>query len=296
MPGDVTQAEFDKYINAANNALSAFDLEIRSTFHQVSRLRVYSLINSTSDAVSQLATSHSPDEISYLKRLLDAMFETNNTPRQEVMAITSMQAVRLSKAPGEVSETQNGTATQGSGGQGLTMVQAEKMLVKLVDERWFEKSRTGYYSLTPRALMELRQWLLETYNDNGEDDDDDDDGPGAMKIKLCVACREIITVVSGSCSLDSAILKPRQGQRCPKRNCPCRLHDICAQGFWRTQPSRQCPICKTEWTGNNFVGEKAVVSSERNTQVKRKSGGPNGRKSAQAPEVEEELEGNEEGD
>ena len=122
------------------------------------------------------------------------MFETYNTPRHEVMAITSMQAVQLHKPPSENRrETQNGSATQGSAGQGITMTQAEKMLKTLVEEGWFEKSRKGYYSLSPRALMELRGWLIDTYNDL--DDDDDEDERRVMKIKQCYACKEIITAV-----------------------------------------------------------------------------------------------------
>lgn len=107
------------------------------------------------------------------------------------MAITSMQAVRLHKLP-----TENRRETQGSAGQGLTMMQAEKMLKTLVEEGWFEKSRKGYYSLTPRALMELRGWLIETYNDFGDEEDDDGE-ERVVKVKLCFACKEIITVVSG---------------------------------------------------------------------------------------------------
>lgn len=152
-------------------------------------------MNATEDPIIQLATSHTADEISYLKRVLDAMFETYNTFRQEVMAITSMEAVRLCKAPVEnPRETQNGSATQGSAGQHLTMVQAEKVLKALVEEGWFEKSPRGFYSLSPRALMELRGWLLDTYND--PDDAEDDDGERPMRIKRCLACKEIITVVS----------------------------------------------------------------------------------------------------
>ena len=196
LPEDVTETDFNVYISAANKAISPFDLEIRSTFHQTSKTRIFALVNSTSDPITQLATIHSADEISFLKRVLDAMFETHNTQRQEVMAITSMQAIGLSKPPNEDrGETQNGSTTQGSAGQGITMMQAEKMLKTLVEEGWFEKSRKGYYSLSPRALMELRGWLIETYNDLGEYDDDDDD-ERVLKIKLCYACREIITVVS----------------------------------------------------------------------------------------------------
>ena len=194
LPEDVTQADFNSYISAANDKISAFDLEIRSTYHQTTRQRIYSLVNSTSDPISQLATVHTADEISFLKRVLDAMFETFNTKRHEIMAINSMQAMKCAKAPGEDRrESQNG-ATQGSSGQGLTLMQAQKMLKTLVDEGWFEKSRKGFYSLSTRALMELRGWLIETYNDP----DDEDDEEQLPKIKQCIACKEIITVVSNA--------------------------------------------------------------------------------------------------
>lgn len=195
---DVTAADFHAYINAANTAISPFDLEIRSTYHQISRKCIYALVNATEDPIIQLATSHTADEISYLKRVLDAMFETYNTSRQEIMAITSMEAVRLCKAPVETPrETQNGSATQGSAGQHLTMVQAEKMLKALVEEGWFEKSPKGFYSLSPRALMELRGWLLDTYNDVEDEEDGDEERP--VRIKRCMACKEIITAVSVAC-------------------------------------------------------------------------------------------------
>ena len=125
------------------------------------------------------------------------MFETYNTSRHEVMAITSMQAMRLHKPPdNERRQTQNGTETQGSTGQGLKMAEAEKMLKTLVDEGWFEKSKKGFYSLSPRALMELRGWLIETYNDVDEDEDEDPDEERIPRIKQCAACKEIVTMVS----------------------------------------------------------------------------------------------------
>ncbi len=121
------------------------------------------------------------------------MFETYNTARHEVMAITSMQAIKLHKAPSEDGrQTQNGAETQGSGSQSLTMGQAEKLLKSLVEEGWFEKSQKGYYSLSPRALMELRGWLLETYNDVDEEDDEE---TVSKRIKQCFACKDIITTV-----------------------------------------------------------------------------------------------------
>lgn len=197
-PQDITQEDFNSYISAANSALSPLDLEIRSTFHQVTRERVYALVNTTSDALTQLATTYTADEIAYVKRLLDGMFDgPNNRGKREAMCLSSMDAVQLAKGTNR-RETQNG----GTQITGLTMREGEDMLRKLLDAGWFEKSSNSFYSLSPRALMELKGWLVETYNestDEEDDDDDDDDGENNRpvdKIKLCHACKEIITVVS----------------------------------------------------------------------------------------------------
>lgn len=196
LPNDITEVDFNQYVSTCNNAISPFDYEIRSTLSQHDRTRIFALVNTTSDAITQLATIHSADEISFLKRVLDAIFITYNKPRAEIMAVTSMQALKLHRAPaGNRAETVEGEATQGSTGQGLTMAQAERMLNSLVDQGWFERSRKGFYSLAPRALMELRGWLLETYNEPRDDDEEDEDEETVDRIKLCQACKEIVTVV-----------------------------------------------------------------------------------------------------
>lgn len=134
------------------------------------------------------------------------MFETYNTPRHEVMAITSMQAIKLHRIPAEeIAQTQNGSETQGSAGQSLTMGQAEKMMKTMVEEGWFEKSIKGFHSLSPRALMELRGWLWETYNDVDEDEEDEEEERVSKKIKQCFACKEIITMVSKAAAIASKI-------------------------------------------------------------------------------------------
>lgn len=162
---------------------------------------MYALVNTTSDAMTQLATTYSADEIAYVKRLLDAMFETHNTRRCEAMAVSGIQALQLAKVSGERRESgmpSQPTLTQGAtqqpdsqvvGGvvQSLTMSQAEMLLRQLVEEGWFGKSRKGFYSLSPRGLMELRGWLVATYNDEAE---------GIRKIKFCAACKDVITAVS----------------------------------------------------------------------------------------------------
>lgn len=191
------------YIAATNTAVSPLDLEIRSslrqtqTDEQTTPERVYALVNTTSDALTQLATIYTPDEIGFIKRLLDAMFETNNTRLAEAMVVSAMQATQLARVSvADANRRQSGTQqqqqqqTQGGAAQSLSMSQAEMILQQLVEDGWFEKSSKGFYSLSPRGLMELHGWLVATYNDDMDED------RRIAKIKFCAACRDIITVVS----------------------------------------------------------------------------------------------------
>ncbi|KAG9684566.1 DNA repair protein Nse1, partial [Aureobasidium melanogenum] len=212
-PADITEQDVSNYINVTNAAISPFDLEIRETLSQHDRTRIYALVNVSSDSITQLATTHTPDEIAFVKRCLDAMFETNNTYRSEVLAVRSTEALRLAKPP--TAQNQDAEATQGAQSQSLTMMQAQRMLQAMVDEGWFELSKKDYYTLTPRALMELRGWLVETYNDDEDE-----------RIKNCSACKAIITM----------------GERCPDLDCSGRLHQHCKRMAFRAQNNNErCP-------------------------------------------------------
>ncbi|KKZ64374.1 hypothetical protein EMCG_09631 [[Emmonsia] crescens] len=264
LPEDITQADFSNYIAIINTAISPFDLEIRSTRHQTDLTRIYALVNTTSDPLTQLATTYNANEIAFVKRVLDAMFDTHNTPRLEVMAVSSMQVAQLARVTNVAERRESAAAAAAAANgapaagvaQSLGIREADDMMKKLVEEGWFEESRKGFFTLSPRALMELRGWLVATYND--DDDNYGQGGPRIDKIKTCLACKDIITV----------------GQRCSQRQCPGRLHDICTQNFFRRQQAETCPICKSQWTGEHFVGERAIVAANRPSTTRRRSGRP----------------------
>jgi hypothetical protein len=125
------------------------------------------------------------------------------------------------------------------------MAQAESLLQTLVAEGWFECSKKKYYSLAPRALMELRGWLIETYNDEQDqeqDEENDDEETARQRVKFCAACRQIVTL----------------GQRCADLDCLGRLHDGCTGTMFRSLGNREiCPVCKKSWENHGLVGEKA---------------------------------------
>ena len=59
------------------------------------------------------------------------------------------------------------------------------------------------------------------------------------------------------------------------------------------QPNRNCPSCKAEWDGKHFVGEKAITTSEKYLQGKRRSGGSRRARQEAEQEAEQEADGNE---
>lgn len=182
---DITEDDFNSMISAANDALSPLDYLIRSTLDQQTKQRYYALINTTSDSLTQVATVHTSDEIGYIKRLLDELFDTNNTERREAMCISGKDALNLVRAGRRETQGQNQEGDSQTKFN-LTAHEAQVLLAQLVMEKWLDKSAKGFYSLSTRGLMELKTWLEDTYNDEDSE---------YKKIKACEACKEIITMV-----------------------------------------------------------------------------------------------------
>lgn len=243
----MTQPFLTSTLQTLNASLEPYDLEIRSTRSQHTKLAHYALVNKTSDLPTQLATKYSAAEIGYIRRVLDYMFDTNNTNVREVLAIKHAEASQLarvrrnrqSQATQIAEDREEGGATQASD-TGISIQEADTLLESLVQEAFFQKSQKGYYSLAPRALMELRAYLKETYNEPPSSADADD---AVVKIRDCEGCREIVT----------------HGVRCNNKECGVRWHDACANGFYRGRRGggRGCPKCGTECEGNMYVGERA---------------------------------------
>jgi hypothetical protein len=251
-------------VQAVNAKIGTFDYEIRSTRNQIDRSLTYALVNTTSDPFTQIATDFTPDEIAYIKRLLDYMFESKNSKIREVMAVKALKATQLAKAPNRSRQSE---AVTDAGGEGestqaeasvksIPMNDAEKVLSQLVLQGFFQRSKNDYFSLAPRALMELGAYLKETYNEPPREDDEDDEP--IIRIRDCEGCREIVTV----------------GLRCDNKDCAVRWHDHCASQYFRSQQSntRNCPKCKKGCEGNTFVGERAEqTGSNRRTTNGRSS-------------------------
>ncbi|KAI8936822.1 hypothetical protein NX059_006059 [Plenodomus lindquistii] len=254
--GDVTQPLLNNAVQTINAKLEQFDFEIRNTRDQQEKITIYALVNNTSDSLTQLATKFTANEIAYIRRLLDYMFETNNTSKREVMALTHTEASQLARPSrrnrhSQVNSNNNDddeAATQAAADPGISIQEADMVLSTLVQQSFFQKSRKGYFSLAPRALMELRAYLKETYNEAA---DEAEDGVERIRIHDCEGCKEIVTF----------------GVRCNRKECGVRWHDACANSFYRGKgrDGRKCPSCGTECSGDVYVGERADMVRRRNS-------------------------------
>ncbi|KAK6532250.1 hypothetical protein TWF281_006442 [Arthrobotrys megalospora] len=264
----VSEKDFRAIVHTIQNTISSFDLDVREMPDQEDGNRCYALVNSANDDIIRFATTHTPDEISYFKRLLDEMFDTSNTVYAEIMAVKSMRAISLNKNPPSERENRE-VVVEGANGEearqtiagagiGLTKQEAEDCLTRFVDEGWLERDSAGYHFLSTRALLELEGYLVETYNVEEEEEQEDGTvkrGPKKTRIKHCGYCKYIHTV----------------GQRCSDIHCEFRLHNHCTKTMFEKLPARQCGICKKEWTGEP-VGPKAGKGSGGAAGLRRAKG------------------------
>lgn len=238
-------------IQTINARLESYDFEIRHSRHQQTKETTYALVNKTSDAMTQLATHFSASEIAFVRRLLDAMFETHNTPSRETMAVKQMEASQLARPrrnrQSQAASLANEDEQTQAADAGITIAEADAVLHTLVADGFLQLSKARYYSLAPRALMELDSYLKETYNETTEHEDDEP----TIRIRDCEGCREIVTF----------------GIRCNNRECGVRWHDRCANQYYagRSADGKKCPQCKTVCGGNVYVGERADRAPQRNS-------------------------------
>ncbi|ERT02567.1 DNA repair protein Nse1 [Sporothrix schenckii 1099-18] len=315
-PEDVTFDTLRHYINQAKAALVPLDFDIRSATNERSMgsggsrgsggqssstnssssndRRVWVLVSTDKDPKSHLAVLFTPRKLAFIHRLLDALFDTYNTPRIEALCITEQQALKLSRPPRTAARPSVGGEADGAGAgagagadadgnaaaaaardKGLKHSVVLSLLASLVRQGWLAKSAQGFYALTTRALLELEPFLVDQYNEEPT-------GTTAttwQRIKYCAACRELIT----------------SGLRCATPTCTLRLHDHCEEAFWRSQAARnttttttnsnhrhrhRCPQCDAPWgkaedaNGEvegklHFIGERAITSTDVYRRKKR---------------------------
>lgn len=80
-------------------------------------------------------------------------------------------------------------------GVGLTKTAGEAALNMFIREDWLERSKTGFLGLSERGLLELREYLVEMFNDVEEVEEGSEEVRRLDKIRKCHVCSQILTKV-----------------------------------------------------------------------------------------------------
>ncbi|EJD52933.1 hypothetical protein AURDEDRAFT_96824, partial [Auricularia subglabra TFB-10046 SS5] len=156
------EGRFDSLINAVSGKLIDYDLQISSTFDDVTGRKIWMVVNVKGDELAQLATEYGPAEIAFFKLLIEEIITAPN----EAYSISSLHALKLVKQAK-------------TGNKGITRAQGEVVLSSFVANGWLTKSPRGRYALGTRARVELEQYLLSNFEDISEDQE-------------CVICTSIV--------------------------------------------------------------------------------------------------------
>ncbi|KDQ18033.1 hypothetical protein BOTBODRAFT_29347 [Botryobasidium botryosum FD-172 SS1] len=145
---EYNEAGFEDFIDKTNESLNPVGLEMRSLYDEVTGIRMWALVNTKGDEISQMATDYTPQEMAFFKQIIEQIITAPN----EAFSVSSMAALR----------TVNNLPVKST----MTKSQAEAVLGSFVARNWLVKSSRGRYSLSGRSLLELLPYLKSTYDED----------------------------------------------------------------------------------------------------------------------------------
>ncbi|CBQ68979.1 conserved hypothetical protein [Sporisorium reilianum SRZ2] len=213
------ESAYQKMFDESTHHLSILDLEIRRFRDQQTGQHVLALVNTKADALIQNATRYTPNEIAYIKKLVEEIFKA----RREAYSIAALEAVRLG---GRLRTPLTRDATQ-------------ELLRNLVDHRWLACSAEGVYTLATRALLELRNYLQTEFEEH---------------FHTCTHCKDVVTLGIG-CSYTARGCTTRYHLHCARNTIGAAVDDDDA--LYRLAGGFSCSNCMRMWKSRP-IGPRAL--------------------------------------
>ncbi|KAI9485356.1 MAG: Nse1 non-SMC component of SMC5-6 complex-domain-containing protein [Benjaminiella poitrasii] len=183
--------DYHLFISALNKELAELDYTLRISHEERDGTPYLTLVNVKQDPVTELATTFTPTEISYIRELLEKIITADN----DHFAISARSAIKL------------GPSVESR----LTSKDTQDILDCLVKDQWIAEAENGFYYLDTRAIAELQSYFREQY---GED------------IKECTICLDFITM-GERCEVDSCPV--RLHRYCADRQFSSNNNPCCPQ-------------------------------------------------------------------
>ncbi|EJU05410.1 hypothetical protein DACRYDRAFT_92739 [Dacryopinax primogenitus] len=155
---DPSTQPFQNALELVANALSPIGLEIRALVDEGTKQKMIAIVNTKGDAIAQVATEFTPNEIAYFKLIVECIMLAPS----ESFSLSSIAAIKEStNLPSKMTKTE-----------------AESTLNAFVSKGWLLRSKRGRYSLSTRSILELQNYLKSTFED---------------EVLECTICMEICT-------------------------------------------------------------------------------------------------------
>ncbi|KAL5490279.1 hypothetical protein ACEPAI_5112 [Sanghuangporus weigelae] len=217
--------QWGEFLNKIQRMLDPLDLEFARSKDEETGKIMYAITNTKGDEVAQLASDYSPAEIAFFKAVVEQIMLSV----RHAYSVSSILALR---------EASHLKSFQ------MTKSQAEVILTSLVARGWLVKSKRGRYSLGTRSILELSNYLKNTYDETD--------------LLECVVCMELVT----------------KGYMCPTANCNAPLHKHC---YSHVRRRNLCPKCQQEWGEDQSelipIGEDAIKDDKQEKRRVRRSNG-----------------------
>ncbi|KAJ3044907.1 Non-structural maintenance of chromosomes element 1 [Rhizophlyctis rosea] len=230
--------DFSAFVGVLNETLDTLDMELRKGQAPDTGTTYYALVNTNGDEIAQLATTFTPNEVVFLKHLIELMMNADD----EAFAIPSTAALRTTTPLNSKKDAQN-------------------FIERLVKNQWLD-DRNGILSLSLRGVLELQTYLKNQYPDTLED---------------CTICLEIVTTNAERCGTDNCTARLHQHcarkyfANRAERRCPACQEEWRGVTTGRRRAGRQEEREDEEM--EDARGEDVGMSRKRTRQSARLGGG-----------------------
>ncbi|XP_074138890.1 non-structural maintenance of chromosomes element 1 homolog isoform X2 [Sminthopsis crassicaudata] len=183
--------KLDDFIGIINTFLRPLFMEIRKGRSEDNGKIFYALVNLAITEATKVASDYAENELELFKKTMDLIVESENGYASSTSILNLSDKLQSKK---------------------MRKKEVEHVLQKFVQDKWLSE-RHGEYTLHTRCIMELDQYICETYQD----------------VKKCNICHSLAI----------------QGQFC--ETCGIKMHLPCTAKYFKSQPEPRCPHCNDIW-------------------------------------------------
>lgn len=203
--------KLDDFISVANLQLQPLFLEVRRGMAEESGRTCYALVNLAESEVTRMASDYSEMELELFKKTMDLIVLSENGFASSTEILNLADQLKPKK---------------------MKKREAEQVLQRLVEDKWLSE-KEGEFTLHPRGILELEQYILSHYPDTA---------------RKCHICHALVV----------------QSQVCA--DCGVAVHAPCLARYFRGKAEPRCPRCKQFWPpGTSAVSQPAATLSSSST-------------------------------